>query len=60
MPDRFAAGSYRAESLDGSRLAAQAAESCARSKDMSQDIAADPTGDHENEEAAGTEDQGVD
>ena len=57
IPDRFAAGSYQAESLDGSRLAAQAAESHARSKDMSQDIAADATGDQENDEAAGTEDQ---
>ena len=59
MPDRFAAGSYRGESLDGSKHAAEASDSYARSKDEGQDIAADATGDQENEEAVGAEDQAV-
>lgn len=57
IPDRFAAGSYRAVSLDGSKLQAEGSESHAQSKDVSQDIAAEPTGEQENEEVAGTEEQ---
>mgnify|MGYP006091161245 FL=1 len=60
MPDRFAAGSYRAESLDGNRLAAEASDSYARSKDVGQDIAAGATGDQDHEGAVGAEDQAVD